>query len=130
MEKIILNLETNRSGTAAVNFKKEFKDVEIKVGDGATIAYFSDRTPCTIIEIEDQGRWIKVQEDNYVRIDKNGMSDCQDYEYSRNPNGRIHTFKRTRKNKNVYTDNGVYTWGNYGSKLYFGYRERYYDYTF
>lgn len=106
------------------------REIEVKVGDGATIAYFSDREPCTIIGIDPQGKWIKVQEDNWVRTDNNGMSDIQEYEYSRNTKGTIHTFKRTRKDPNKYTDNGIYKWGDYGSRLCFGYRERYYDYTF
>ncbi len=102
--------------------------INVKVGDGATICWYSDRTPVTIIEIEPNGKWIKVQEDNAKRIDSNGMSDFQDYEYSRNENGRTYTFKRTRKQPYRYTDNGK--WENWGHKLVFGYREKYFDYTF
>lgn len=130
MKSIILSLETARSRTAEIHFEKEFADYEIKVGDGATICYYSDREPCTIIDIADNGSWIKVQEDSAKRIDTNGMSDCQEYEYSRNENGRVHIFKRTRKNKSMYTDNGVSKWGDYGMRLSFGGRRKYFDYSF
>lgn len=130
MKSIILSLETKRSRTVEVNFEKEFSDREIRVGDGATICYYSDREPCTIIDIADNGSWIKVQEDSSKRIDKNGMSDCQEYEYSRNENGSIHVFKRTRKDKSMYTDNGVSKRGDYGMRLVFGVRVKYYDYSF
>lgn len=106
----------------------EIKGEKIKVGDGCTILWYSDRTPATIIEISDDERTIKVQEDKATRIDNNGMSDCQDYEYERDVNGSIYTFKRTRKDKNTYTSNGKYS--DWGTKLGFGWREKYFDYSF
>lgn len=130
MKSIILSLETVRSRTAQVNFEKEFADKEIKIGDGATICYYSDREPCTIIDIADNGSWIKVQVDHAKRIDNYGMSECQEYEYSRDENGRVYVFKRTRKDKSMYTDNGVSKWGNYGMRLSFGGRRKYFDYSF
>ena len=44
------------------------------VGMGVTILGYSDRHPGTIIEVSKTGRSIKLQEDNWVRVDKNGMS--------------------------------------------------------
>lgn len=107
-------------------YEETFVDVEYKVGDGATICYYSDREPATIIEISEDGKIVKVQEDKAVRTDTNGMSDSQDYDYFRNENGTIHTFKRNRKG--FYTDNGKAT--DYGTKLGFGYRRKYFDYSF
>lgn len=97
---------------------------EIKVGTGVTMLSWTDRTPGTIIEVDPKGKWIKVQEDKCKRIDNNGMSDDQDYEYSRNPEGSIRTYKKNRLGK--YTDNGKKD----GCGLIIGRREKYYDYSF
>lgn len=53
------------------------------------------------------------------------MSDCQEYEYERNLQGATHTFKKNRRG--IYTDNGKVDWG---TKLWFGTRETYFDYSF
>lgn len=127
-QSIMLELETSRSRTVQTGFKPEFEQKEIKIGDGVTIQYYSDRTPATIIEIADNGSYIIVQEDTAIRTDNGGMSDCQDYDYKRNENGIIHKFKRTRKNKSVYTDTGTYC--DYGIKLSFYGRQKYHDYSF
>lgn len=106
-------------------------DDELKIGDGVTLNYYSDQTPATVIEIDPKGKWIKVQEDNAIRIDKNGMSDSQTNVYSRNENGRIHTFYKTRrKDLTVFTDTGRGTYNTYGVYLTLKYRRAYFDYTF
>jgi hypothetical protein len=102
--------------------KKE--ELNVKVGDGATISWYSDKTPVTIIEIGKN--YIKVQEDDAIRIDNNGMSDNQEYRYERNVHNTIYIFKKTRKG--LYTDNGKSR--DYGSRLLFGFKRKYYDYTF
>ena len=130
MKSLVIERETSRSRTAEIGFKEEYECQEIKVGDGVTMAYYSDRHAATIIDIADNGAWIKVQQDKAIRIDNNGMSDDQEYRFERDPNGSIYTFKRTRKYKNMYTDNGVSKWGDYGIKLWFGGRYEYYDYLF
>lgn len=98
--------------------------LNVKIGDGATICWYSDRTPVTIIEIGKN--YVKVQEDTATRIDNNGMSDTQEYKYEKDINGVVHTFKKTRKG--LFTDNGRSD--NYSKKLLFGFRKKYYDYTF
>ena len=80
--------------------------------------------PGTIIEVDPNGKWIKIQEDDYKRIDNNEMSDDQDYEYFRNPNGYIYTYKKNRLGQ--FTDNGRKD----GRGLIIGHRERYYDFSF
>lgn len=105
-----------------------YEEKEYKVGDPCTIIYYSDRKAATIIDISKDGKVITVQEDKSIRTDKNGMSEDQYYIYERNLNGSIHTFKRTRKDKNVYTSNGLYY--DWGTKLGFGYRRTYFDYSF
>jgi len=99
-------------------------DNKIEIGIGVTMLNWTDRTPGTIIEVDPKCKWIKIQEDSYKRIDNLGMSDSQDYEYSRNLNGSVKTYKKNRLGK--YTDNGKKD----GCGLIIGYRERYYDYSF
>ena len=111
----------------------ELETVEdvLKIGDGVTLNYYSDETPATVIEIGRNGSFLIVQEDNAKRIDNNGMSDCQDYEYSRNEKGRIHTFYKTRrKDKTFYTNTGRSTYNEYGVYLTLKHRRKYFDYSF
>lgn len=104
---------------------------ELNVGDGVTLMYYSDEEPATVIEIDPKGRWIKVQRDNAIRTDNNGMSDCQDYRIERDENGRIQTFYKTRKQEyTLFTDTGKFTYNNYGIWLMLKVRRKYYDYSF
>lgn len=93
------------------------------LGMGATILGWTDRYPATVIAISKSGRVITVQDDIYTRIDSNGMSECQDYTYTANPNGCTKTYS-LRKNGR---------WVQKGTKdcyLSLGNRRRYYDYSF
>ena len=57
-----------------------------QLNEAATVLSYSDRYPCTVISVTDKE--IIVQEDHAKRIDSNGMSESQNYEYSRDLNGR------------------------------------------
>lgn len=106
-------------------------DDTLEVGDGVTLIYYSDEVPATVIEIDPKGRWIKVQNDKATRIDNNGMSDCQDYRFERDTNGRVHTFYKTRKQEyTLFTNTGRFTYDNYGIWLMLKVRRKYYDYSF
>lgn len=61
-----------------------------EVGMGVTICYWSDCEPATITKVSAGGHKITIQEDKSKRIDKNGMSDSQEYEYARDTEGTIH----------------------------------------
>lgn len=61
---------------------KQFVD-EIKVGTGVTEYYYSDRKPFEVIEVITQ-QHIIIRELDSKRIDNNGMSDAQSYEYISN----------------------------------------------
>ena len=94
---------------------------------GVTECMWSDRAPYEVIAVKDD-RHITVREMNYKRIDGNGMSECQEYEYTSNPNGFV---------CNLYKDkNGVWVRrvGKNGvdrsSGWYIGRAERYYDFSF
>lgn len=97
---------------------------KIIIGMGATMLSWSDRRPATVIDFDAQGKWVKVQADNWKRTDKSGMSDCQDYEYSPNPNGAIYIYKRARNGR--LTNTGT----NGGAGIIIGHRERYFDFSF
>lgn len=106
-------------------------DDELNIGDGVTLNYYSDEKPATVVEIDPKGKWIKVQMDIAKRIDKNGMSDCQEYEYFRDENGYIRTFYKTRiKDYTVFTDTGRSTYNSYGIYLSLKVRRKHFDYTF
>ena len=104
---------------------------ELNVGSGVTLNYYSDETPATIIEIDPKGKWVKVQEDKAIRIDNNGMSECQDYVFERNEKGRVHTFYKTRrKDFTLFTNTGRGTYNQYGIYLSLNVRRKYFDYSF
>jgi hypothetical protein len=106
-----------------------------EVGMGATLLSYTDRHAGTITKVETiRGKmYITVQEDHSKRIDKNGMSECQDYEYSPNANGRTETF-RTATNgmwERVYKSPETGRWKKStcgGVRI--GSRETYHDFSF
>jgi len=107
------------------------------VGMGATVLHWTDRSACTIIKIEviRGTSYITTQDDNATRMDKNGMSESQDYEYSPNTNGCVRVFKKHPKSGFwkfcvLNPDTGRYVQQKHGSGLKIGVREEYYDYSF
>jgi hypothetical protein len=91
------------------------------VGDGATINGYSDRQAGTIIEVCTPKK-IRVQEDTAKRIDKNGMSESQEYEHSRNPQAVIRTFTLRKS--------GMWIEAKGSSGLTIGVRRQYHDFSF
>lgn len=87
------------------------------VGDAATVCHWTDREPATVIKVTRCS--VTVQVDAWKRTDENGMSDCQSYDYERDPNGATYTF---RKKNGRWTCNGL--------GLLIGLRERYFDFSF
>ncbi len=92
------------------------------VGMGATIYYHSDRAPATIIQITQSGKRLVLQEDKSTRLDNNGMSECQVYEYQPDSEGKI--FIATKRKHGEYRLVGEKTLVDIGT------REKYYDYSF
>lgn len=87
------------------------------VGDPATVIFYSDRHAATVIKVTP--KTVTVQRDRAKRTDKNGMSDCQSYDYERNPEGETETFRLTKRG-----------WRHGSTRAAFGYREEYHDYSF
>lgn len=95
---------------------------EAKVGDGATVVHWTDRTACTVVEVSKTGHRVVVQEDKATRTDSNGMSDAQSYEFSRNENGS--TYEATRRKDGSYRVKGS------TERVLMGVRSHYHDYSF
>lgn len=67
------------------------------VGDGCTYNVGSDRYAGTVIAVSPSGKTITVQDDIAKRTDKNGQSEMQTYEYTRNPQGGTQTARWSDK---------------------------------
>ena len=93
-----------------------------KVGIGVTELMYSDRHPYTVTEILSEKR-IKVRRCNSKRIDNNGFSESQDYEYTEDleaPEIELFLNKFGRWKERGHAD---------GSTFLIGRREEYYDFT-
>lgn len=99
-------------------------EIEPVVGMGATIVMWSDRAPATVVEVN--GKKVKVQHDNWQRIDNNGMSDAQEYTYSPNPQAGYIEF--SKRSNGAWVAVGQPVKG--GIRLVLGERRRYYDHSF
>ena len=107
------------------NLQGEAKQAEPKVGMGATELMWTDRRPCTIIEVR-SATCIVVQADHAQRIDANGMSDMQNYEYTLNPNAP--TTVVTRRKNGAWVCKGQPM--RSGRRYAIGHREKYHDFSF
>lgn len=93
-----------------------------ELGMGATIGVGSDSYPATIIYISKNKHTIFLQEDHSKRIDKNGMSESQEYEYIRDATAPIQ--------KATLRKNGKYAVVGSKQSIGIGFRRRYYDFSF
>lgn len=86
-------------GSLQNRFEERIKStITPQVGMGVTELLWSDREPYEIIEVKDD-RHIVIRRMNYKRTDKNGFSECQEYEYTSNPNGYTCTLYRNNKGR-------------------------------
>lgn len=95
------------------------------VGMGATMLFWTDREACTVVEVSKDGKTVLVQEDTATRTDNNGMSDCQSYAYSPDPNGGKHTYTLRRNGRWVRKGDSMR-----GAGLRLGTRDHHHDYSF
>jgi hypothetical protein len=112
------------------------KSASPEVGMGATLCSWSDRSPATVTKVWTDKRgaqWAELQADSYRRIDKNGFSECQEYEYSPNPDAPIITIKLHTDGKWrpmwKNPDTGRYSVDK-SQGIVLGRRERYFDFSF
>jgi len=103
---------------------------EPEVGMGATFLHWTDRHAGTIIAWD--GKVVTVQRDHAKRIDSNGMSEMQEYEYSPNPKGAVYHFRREKRGMwtEVRRNPSTGRWVKVGGAgLAIGYRRAYYDFS-
>jgi len=101
-----------------------------EVGMGATILMWTDRVPVTIVDVtffksgsrKGEVRSVLVQRDLAKRTDENGMSDCQSYEFSPNPDASKQEWKKRK--------DGTFRMETRGDVLRIGQRDKYYDFSF
>ena len=101
------------------------------VGMGVTMLLWTDRQAGTIVEVNTKKRYIAVTEDSTKRIDNNGISESQKYEYNAVMDGYRNYYRKDRKNqwrRCFYKENGRLVFGSGG--LIIGHRESYYDFSF
>lgn len=94
----------------------------LEVGDGVTVNLYSDSHAGTIIRRTKSSLWI--QRDIAIRIDSNGIGDCQEYRYERDHNGSIYHARWSDKF-------GCFIYGGFrnGKPVSVG-RHEYYDFSF
>lgn len=102
--------------------KNNSEIIEPEIGMGVTICYWSDRMAGTIVDISASGKTLIIQEDNSFRIDNNGMSDCQEYTYSPNPNGQTHVATKRK--------DGSFRLMKSKTLISIGHRRTFHDYSF
>ena len=103
---------------------------KFKIGDHCTYALWTDRHAGYIVDVSKSGTKVTFQRGNAVRTDSNGMSECQSYDVSPNPNGFTTEFSlRTRKNGDTFWKRVGTPSKERGDVLFAGHRE-YYDYSF
>ena len=127
-----MNLGTE-TGSLVNHVQSRFKASLPTIGDGATLLGFSDRHPATVVEVYRKGKfdYVVVQSDNYERIDNNGMSESQEYRYSRDEDGSLYTFRLKGDSwEAVRLDSVTKRFRKTSGGLRIGVRERYYDFSF
>lgn len=97
-----------------------------QIGMGATLLYWSDRQPATIVDVQKGGKLIAIQRDNAERIDSNGMSESQEYKYSPNVAAPLEWYQLRKNGSYVKKGESL----RHGQRLAIGYREKYYDFSF
>lgn len=112
---------------------------DVKVGDGATMLMWSDRRAATVVAVryfktgtrKGQVKEVDVQQDKATRTDGNGMSDAQTYEYERQPDAPVRTYRADAKGRLrelTPSDTGGWRMGTAG--LLVGARREYFDFSF
>ena len=105
-----------------------------EVGMGATILRWTDRHAATITAILNSSATIIIVREDYARrTDKNGMSESQEYEFTRNTEGRRYTFRQAASGswEEINLNSKTQRWNKVdGPGLRIGERNHYHDFSF
>jgi len=91
-----------------------------EVGMGCTMLGWSDRYAYTITRISKSGKTFWAKRDLSVRVDCNGMSEDQSYDYTSNPLAPERMVRLCKRDQ----------WRSKCERFIIGYRNEYYDYSF
>ena len=107
---------------------------EPEVGMGVTFLCWTDRHPGTIVGVDRSGKrpLIAVQGDHAQRVDDNGMSESQTYEYSPNPDAPIGYYRLEDDGRwyRVVRNAETGRWNKRRERCIIGHREKYHDFSF
>jgi hypothetical protein len=96
-----------------------------EVGMGATVLMWTDRKAATITQVSKSGKRIAIQQDKAVRVDGNGMSECQEYRFERDESRSIEWFSMRKNGAFVRCGDSAN-----GTQIRIGERDEYHDYSF
>lgn len=122
-----------QTGSLVNHIMSQGSSKEPQIGDGATILCWTDRNPATVVFIDQVKNIVGVTDDSYHRLDSNGMSESQEYEYISNPNGFVRYFRKNKQNQYIQVTLNKETnrWNKTnGNNLIIGRREKYHDFSF
>lgn len=105
-----------------------------QVGMGATVLCWTDRHAATIFRVFKVGKsqFVEVRRDIATRVDRNGMSEAQDYTYKTTPNGSADIFRfNGGRWEHVRFNEDTKRWNaTRGNGLRIGDRNEYHDFSF
>jgi len=99
--------------------------ITVTVGMGVTMNFHSESKAATLIRISHKGKRIVLQQDKATRVDHNGVSESQTYNYEADPDGSIY-FATLRKDGRYR----LVGFSKTGKAITLGARREYYDYSF
>lgn len=105
-----------------------------EVGMGATLLGWTDRSPATIIKVEEAGKFLYITvRSDFARVVSGSAHDgSAEYEYSPNPEGyeQIFRIKEGGTWEKVVRNLDTGRWVKREGGIFIGKRERYYDPSF
>jgi len=121
-------------GNAIYRIRENGVMTKPEVGMGVTECLWSDRDPWEVIEVVSDKK-IRIRALGWNRVDDNGMSDCQKYEFFSKPDGEVKTLVlrngRWRDLKKEWHGEEMVETRRLGASGWrIGRADRYYDFSF
>lgn len=114
------------TGSLINNLYQNSNTIQPEVGMGATVLMWSDRRAGTISRVSPSKKTLWFQSDKATRVDTNGMSDAQAYEYERQPDAPEAEYTLRKNGRWVRKGSPMKGSGS----LLIGVRDEHYDYSF
>lgn len=129
-------VQLGKTTGSLVNALYALESVKVpSIGDGATLLSWTDRDPATVIDVEIKGKYVYVttQDDDYRRVDDNGISDQQSYLFIPDPEGHIRHWRINQRGEvdRIMMNAETGRWNKWGSGgIRFGQRAKFHDFSF